>query len=416
MAINFDNILLRQAVSLDEIGIEKECLRVTREGRLVQTKHPFPETDSHIDRDFCENQIEFISGIYTDTDELIAHLNELHDKAYQKLRENDELLWSFSNPPFISGEDEIPIAKFGEENKSRELYRNYLADKYGKMKMVFSGIHYNFSFSEEFIMRSGADKDKLYLDLAQKLVKYGWLIVYLTAASPLLDKSYIQHTALSETDNYRYSSVRCSQAGYWNDFIPVLSYKSLGEYIDSIKSYIDKGLLKSSAELYYPIRLKPKGKNSLEALGNGVNHIELRMLDLNPFSRVGILKEDIDFIHLFILWLCSLESSDFTEREQIAAIKNIKKSALYDDNSVFLDIDGKQLSTAEAARKIMQYVCEFGYRYFPQFIEALDFQLSKLNNSPRRYANAVRNNFGRDYLLAGLKLAEIYEKGVEKIV
>lgn len=416
MIINFDNILMRQAVSFDEIGIEKECLRVTKDGRLAQTPHPFLETDSHIDRDFCENQIEFISDIFTDTDELIAHLNELHDKAYDKLKDNDELLWNFSNPPFISDEDEVPIAKFSEKNKSREHYRNYLADKYGKMKMVFSGIHYNFSFSEEFIRQSDIDKDALYLDLAQKLVKFGWFIVYLTAASPLLDSSYIDHTALTKNDNYRYSSLRCSQAGYWNDFIPILSYKSLCEYIDSINSYIDKGLLKSSSELYYPIRLKPKGKNSLEGLRNGVNHIELRMLDLNPFSRVGILKEDIDFIHLIILWLSSLESLDFTEREQITAIKNIKKAALYDDSAVFLNVDGKQYPTAEAARLIMQKVCEFGYHYFPRFSEALDFQLSKLNNSSRRYADAVRNNFGRDYLLAGLNLAEIYEKGVEKIV
>lgn len=416
MAVNFQNSLVRNAAALDEIGIEKECLRVTKDGRLAQTHHPFPESDSNIDRDFCENQIEFISGIYTDTDALLVHLNELHDRVYDKLKDNDELLWSFSNPPFISSEDEIPIANFSEENKSRQLYRNYLADKYGKMKMVFSGIHYNFSFSEEFIRQSDIDKDALYLDLAQKLVKYGWLIVYLTAASPLLDSSYIDHTALTKNDNYRYSSVRCSQAGYWNDFIPILSYKSLGEYIDSINSYIKSGRLKSSSELYYPIRLKPKGKNSLEALKSGVNHIELRMLDLNPFSRVGILREDIDFIHLFILWLSSLESSTFSEREQIAAIKNIKKAALYDDSSVFLNIDGENLSTFDAAKMIMQNVSGFAYRYFPSFNEAVDFQLSKLENRSRRYADAVRDNFGRDYIKSGLKIAKLYRKGVEKIV
>ena len=409
MALDFSNQALRKAVRFDEIGIEKECLRITSDGRLSHTSHPFSEDDRNVSRDFCENQIEFVSDVFTDSFALTEHMNRLHDKVYSKISENGEYLWSFSNPPFTDGEDDIPIAKFSQQNKGKEEYRNYLSKKYGKMKMLFSGIHYNFSFSDVLLGVCGQSKDELYLDLAEKLIKYSWLIVYLTAASPLLDSSYISNTALSEIDRYRYASVRCGDAGYWNDFIPTLSYSSVESYADSIQKYISSGLLKSSGELYYPIRLKPRGENTLERLKNGVNHIELRMLDINPFSRVGIMREDVDFIHLLILWLCSLDKADLSDREQIRAIENIKTAALYDDSNRII-LDGESICVRRAAKETLDKIRDFAQKYLPEFFEALDFQYKKLGGN--RCARLVRDRFGSDYLNLGLELARQYaERG-----
>lgn len=407
MALDLSSKSLLDAVRKNEIGIEKECLRVTSDGRLAHTPHPFSESDKNIGRDFCENQIEFISDVHTDSAELVRHLNELHSRVFSKISEKDELLWSFSNPPYVTGENDIPIAKFSD--KSKEIYRNYLSEKYGKMKMLFSGIHYNFSFSPELLEATQADKDALYLDLAQKLLKYSWLIVYLTAASPLLDSSYIKNTALTENDKYRYSSVRCGEAGYWNDFIPVLSYNSIKEYTESIQRYIDIGLLRNSSELYYPIRLKPRGENSLENLSNGVNHIELRMLDVNPFSRVGIIREDIDFIHLLILWLCSLDEVSLSASEQISAVKNIKTSALYDDSSNQIHLDGNSESTKDAALRALNLIKDFAEKKLPEYLGVIDYQLQKPDGN--RYAELVRGRYGADFFGLGLKLAEQYARG-----
>lgn len=412
MVLNFRDNRIKNAVKGNEIGIEKECLRIDSRGRLAHTPHPFPENDKNIGRDFCENQIEFISDVFTDSGELIAHLNRLHDRAYDKIQKNGELLWSFSNPPFVSGENDIPIAKFSKANKAKENYRNYLAEKYGKMKMLFSGIHYNFSLSPRIFNISGIDKDSFYLDLAQKLLSYSWLIVYLTAASPLLDDSYIKNTALDENDKYRYASVRCSEVGYWNDFIPTLNYNSIEEYSYSILRYVTAGLLKTSSELYYPVRIKPRGENSLKNLLNGANHIELRILDVNPFSRTGIAKEDIDFIHILILWLCSFKSESLSERQQIDAVKNIKTAALYDDSSNKIIINNKTLSTKAAVKLVLNSVCSFSKQFFPEFYSSVDFQLSKLNGN--RYAKLAREQFGGDFSGLGLKLAEKYTKG-EKV-
>ena len=46
-----------------------------------------------------------------------------------------ELMWPFSNPPYVLGENDIPIAVFHGKLKGKELYREYLAAKYGKHKM-----------------------------------------------------------------------------------------------------------------------------------------------------------------------------------------------------------------------------------------------------------------------------------------
>lgn len=414
MAIDYSNPIVRNAVRYDEIGIEKECLRVTGSGTLAHTPHPFRESEKNIDRDFCENQIEFISDVFTDSSELISQLEELHDKAYSVIEQNGELLWSFSNPPFVSDEDDILIASFSEGNKSREIYRRYLANKYGKMKMLFSGIHYNFSFSEELITASQNDKNALYLSLAVKLVKYGWLLVYLMSASPVLDDSYIRLTALNKTDKYRYASLRCSEAGYWNDFIPILNYSSIAEYVESIQSYIDRGLLRSSSELYYPVRLKPSGKNSLEGLTNGINHVELRTLDLNPFSRVGISKDDIDFIHLLILYLSSLDDDEFSVNEQVISIKNIRIAALYDDCSNKIVQKGRRVPTRNAAEHVLKSIKSFADKYFPEFSDSATLQLKKLNG--KRYARKVRNQFSDDFIIKGLELAKNNARGANVYV
>lgn len=194
-------------------------------------------------------------------------------KKLLHLETGKELLWPFSNPPYVKGEQDITIASFYGELKGKERYREYLAKKYGKKKMLFSGIHFNFSFSEEMLEEGYRQSEKkiyqeykndIYMELAKKLTRYTWLLVYLTAASPVLDGSFFKDDALGRTVIKNYGSARCREIGYWNDFVPLLKYENWNTYIKSIEEYIEDGQLKEASELYYPIRLKPKGENSLE--------------------------------------------------------------------------------------------------------------------------------------------------------
>lgn len=320
-------------------GIERETLRVDRSGRLAQTPHPFGD-DPHITRDFCENQIELVTPVCSSISEALASLAALDRQVQQKLAENGEQLWLYSNPPHIENEDEIPIAAFTGSHSSKRHYREYLEQKYGKRLMLFSGIHFNFSFSEDYLQElqpdgeaSGSFRDVLYLRLYKQLMMHSYLLVMLTAASPYYDASFDEDGA-SGLLRSRYASMRNSERGYWNHELPLLDHTDLRSFTDSIRQYVRSGVLHSASELYLPVRLKPRGANSLDSLAaNGVDHIELRMFDLNPAAPLGIDGKDLEFAHLLMVYLLSLPDFDFTPALQTEAVSRHQQAALLEPDA-----------------------------------------------------------------------------------
>ncbi len=401
MFLDLNDPHINRLAKTAEFGIERESLRVTSDGRLAQTNHPFVGKP-YITRDFCENQVEMIGDVFTDPDEMNRQLDSLLDEIDAELIKNNELLWAFSNPPKFSSEDEIPVAEFHGIQRGKSEYRLYLAEKYGKTKMLFSGIHLNVSFTESLLQaafeESGAAvyiefKNDFYLRLAKRLTQYAWLAVFLTAASPVADAS------LGIKSNI-YSSIRCSKYGYWNDFTPVLDYSDLKKYIGSIARYIVSGDLKAASELYYPVRLKPRGANSLESLlQNGVNHLELRVIDVNPLTRTGIFTEDIRFIHLLLLWLCSLSDFDFDEEAQKKAIADVKAAAVFGNSEIKL-----------RAKETLEEIKSFTEQYFPDFLPSVSYQINKLTGG-NSYAEIVSRDFTDYYMAKGLELARAYQRG-----
>ncbi|MBR1752775.1 MAG: hypothetical protein IJ740_18215 [Ruminococcus sp.] len=130
-------------------GIERETLRIDQSGHLSKTPHPFD--CEHITRDFCENQIEIVTPVCESIDEAVSSLEELDRYTREILEQNDETLWLYSNPPYFESEDDIIIADFTGKEKHKRIYREVLEKKYGKRLILFSGIHFNFSFSDAFL-------------------------------------------------------------------------------------------------------------------------------------------------------------------------------------------------------------------------------------------------------------------------
>lgn len=326
-----------------KFGIERETLRVDAHGRLAQTPHPFGN-DENITRDFCENQIELVTPVCHSVKEAVEALSELDKTAREELAKNGENIWLYSNPPHFDSEEDIPIADFTGDHSSKRAYREVLQQKYGKKLMLFSGIHFNFSFAEEFIRELNTEnedfhsfRDELYLRLYKQLMTHSWLLVLLTAASPYYDAS-LDKDGKSGIIMSEYSSLRNSKRGYWNKFLPILDHRSLKTFTGSIKKHIVTGSLYSASELYLPIRLKPKGVNTLENLAaNGVDHIELRMFDLDPSAPLGIDGRNLEFAHLLILYLLSLPDFDFTPELQEKAVRNHKNAALLEPDTKLLE-------------------------------------------------------------------------------
>ncbi len=90
-------------------GIERESLRVDKNGKISQKNHPknlgSPLTNKNITTDFAEALVEIVTPPFESPEELFDNLNLLHRFLYSEL--DDEMLWNFSMPCAFKNEKEI---------------------------------------------------------------------------------------------------------------------------------------------------------------------------------------------------------------------------------------------------------------------------------------------------------------------
>ena len=400
-------------------GLEREALRVTPQGRMAHTPHPFPADHSRIVRDFCENQTEINTRVWSTAEEAVAELKALNVEILRVLRNGErgtgngerEYLWPFSNPPPLRGEEDVVPAKFVGAQSGKSSYREYLAAKYGRYLMTYCGIHVNFSFGDRLLEAGNVtfprDRNSLYLHVAAGSVLWGWIVVALTAASPIADTSLLH--ASEEGDFFSgFASIRCGDLGYWNHFTPVNDFSSVEAYANTIRGYVKRGLIVAPSELYYPVRLKPRGANRLESLvAGGIDHIELRCVDLNPLAGGLVDVRDIKFIQLFFLWCAGRPPARLTERDQAQAARNFKNAARYDLDLARISLpDGTSASVRETGLRLLASMSRF-FAEFPHEVEdVIAYEREKLEHPERRYAEQVRNRFCDTFAEKGLAFAK----------
>lgn len=341
-----DKNLLRQIIehNLNEdilrghFGLEKENIRVDKDGRIALTPHPrifgVKAENPYISADFSESQVEMITPTFDSIEETYHFLEALHDIVSLELKE--EYLWPSSNPPILPDEDIIPIADMG--NKGQNEYRLNLAAKYEKKKLCLSGIHFNFSFQDSFLIKLyrvlGQQKsfqefrNDIYLKVTRNFMRYRWLLIYLTGASPFFHGTFVEQCVqegkrFNKEDYYfpNMNSLRNSEYGYRNKKPLYFPFTSVEQYVERLNGYVRSGELLSIKELYSMIRLKAAtGEDPLEALlQHGIKYLEIRTTDLDPFHKSGISKETLAFIHLFLVYMLLIEDRPFGEVEQLLA-------------------------------------------------------------------------------------------------
>lgn len=337
--------------SLKEIrrGIEKESLRVTPDGSLARTPHPksigSALTHPRITTDFAESQVEFISGVHRDVDACFEELLDLHAFVYQKLE--GELLWTSSMPCVIGAEEEIPLADYGQSNEGRlrHLYRMSLALRYGAKMQTVSGIHYNFSLPAELLSETFGTPTQAYMHLIRNLNRFAWLLILLFGASPALCYTFLSEGVRHKLKHWdagtlyrrHATSLRMGPLGYTgksqrNLYItcnsldgyieglrsamraPYTPFNSLGLYQGKTRQQMSTNLLQFEAEYYGVVRPKrtpAPGQRALEALmQGGVEYIELRCNDLNPFEPIGMDAQQVRFLDCLFVSCLMLESGD----------------------------------------------------------------------------------------------------------
>lgn len=415
---NFSSRLQRVANNPDNFthigrGIERETLRYTLEGKLALSPHPkglgSALTNKWITTDFSESLLEFITPVSSDVEELLGQLSDIHHFTLGEM--GDEKLWPLSMPCYVENEDDIAFAQYGSSNvgQMKTLYRKGLKNRYGSLMQVISGVHFNFSFPESLWdslhgTQSEDERAKTksaeYFNVIRNYYHFGWLIPYFFGASPALCSSFLkgQETnlpfeKLGHTLYLPYgTSLRLSDLGYTNSAQSELkiSYNNLDEYLEGLEKAIhtpsedfakigikvdgeyqqlNSNVLQIENELYAPIRAKrvtQSGEKPSEALKRGgVEYIEVRSLDVNPFSPVGVTKEQIRFLDLFLTW-CLIKDTGPIDNKQLCCWKDNWNRVIQEGRKPNLMLmkgcDGSEVTLKEFTRQIFDDLLEIAYK------------------------------------------------------
>ncbi len=344
--------MLRQSLT----GIERECLRVTPEGAIAQTPHPgalgSALTHPYITTDYSEALLELRTPPAAALEETLGVLEELHRFVCTHL--GDELLWAPSMPCRLSGDEAIPIARYGSSNVGRmkHVYRRGLGYRYGRAMQAIAGVHFNYSLPVDFwplyrdlegsrqpLAEFIADA---YFGLIRNVQRRGWIIPYLFGSSPAMSSTFpaakVKCFERLDPDTCyapHATSLRMSDIGYKNKTQAALeiSYNSLAEYVAGLSRAIatpfpdyerigirvggeyrqlNTHILQIENEYYSAIRPKQVARSgerpTLALQRRGVQYLEVRALDVDPFDPIGVTADQLRFLAVFLL-LCLFEDS-----------------------------------------------------------------------------------------------------------
>lgn len=386
MSIQFSDRLARlqacpraQQAALKQMnrGLERETLRITPAGELATTLHPraLGSTLTHplITTDYAEALLEFITPVETSISTTLAQLRDIHRATYQAL--GDELLWPLSMPCYVNDVSDIRLAQYGDSHVGRmkTTYRQGLTHRYGAVMQTIAGVHFNWSVNtamwQEMAAEDGVEdnetyRSEQYFALLRNFKRWAWVIPYFFGASPVLCKSFLRHS-FADLDFHELgsgmvyvphaTSLRMSDLGYTNKEQAALkiTYNSLSDYVTGLRravftrseSFAEIGvrdgdhwrqlnanILQIENEFYSPIRPKrvaESGETPTQALERGgVQYIEVRAIDVNPFSPVGISAEQMRFLDLFLLYCLWSDSPTLDLAQQQQTEKNVNTVVL----------------------------------------------------------------------------------------
>ncbi len=380
--------LTRARVSGMRRGIEKESLRVRPGGGLALTPHPAALgsalTHPGITTDFCESQVELVTGAHQSAQAVLDELTQLHQFTYRALNDlGDEMLWVSSMPCGLPTDETIPLGRYGSSNvgRAKSVYRMGLGHRYGRRMQTISGIHYNWSLPDV--------TSEQYFSLIRNFRRHAFLLLVLFGASPAVCPTFVagrQHELEKLAEHTLYmphgTSLRMGRLGYQSDAQASLavSYNSLEGYGASLQDALTRPypayeaigirspggdynqlattLLQIENEFYGTIRPKRvifPGERPLHALRErGVEYVEVRLMDLDPFEPLGINAQTMHFLDVFLLH-CLLSDSPNDTPQEIAEIKHNQHqtAARGREPGLLLRRDGRELPLTDWGAELL---------------------------------------------------------------
>ncbi|RYY02913.1 MAG: glutamate--cysteine ligase [Gammaproteobacteria bacterium] len=388
-------------------GLEKESLRVTPAGELAQTPHPLGLGSAlkhpHITTDYSESLLEFITQPFDNIPALLQQLDDIHRFTYQELAKTGERLWPASMPSHLPADAEIPVARYGRSNSGtmKTIYRVGLGHRYGRSMQTIAGVHYNFSLPDDFwreLQQQEGDTQDLqdfktarYFALIRNFRRYFWLLVYLFGAAPAVSNEFVagrKHrlTSFGDDEHTQHlpfaTSLRMGDLGYQSDAQESLfvCYNHVDSYLQTLCAAITQphpayeaigvkdeqgnykqlntSLLQIENEFYSSIRPKrttQSGETALQALRlRGVEYVEVRCVDLNPYEPLGVTAEQLRVIDAFLLY-CLLSDSPNTPTGEYSEWQENQRRIVYSgrDPQLTLQRDGNEVSFKSWAKEIL---------------------------------------------------------------
>ena len=358
-------------------GIERESLRMQSDGFLSQQAHPqalgSALTHPHITTDYSEALMEFITPPQSSIQHALDYLRDIHSVVHQHLGEGEKL-WPLSMPCMLDETDDgIPLAQYGSSNIGRfkTLYRRGLGVRYGRRMQTISGVHYNLSFPEHLFaaLQQHESDEQLkalslqdyrshrYLGLIRNFIRLTPLVMFLVGASPSVCQCFMtgrEHHLLPLLRGTLYlpyaTALRMGNFGYQNSAQKKLGihYNDLAGYLDGLQKavktpylpfsrlglddatgepiQINDHVLQIENEYYSLVRPKQvpqEGETPSQALANrGIGYVELRAVDVNPYSPIGIDEHTAGFLEVLALYCLLQDSPALLDAEQSIIEKN----------------------------------------------------------------------------------------------
>ncbi|MFD0897892.1 bifunctional glutamate--cysteine ligase GshA/glutathione synthetase GshB [Loigolactobacillus binensis] len=287
-------------------GVERESQRVKANGQLSQTPLPFAANHPYLKNDFAQAQTELVTDYFGSGQQTLRQLQGL-DAVLRRGLATDELLWPLSMPPALPAAAQIKLAA---PSAAGLRYRQSLAQKYGVNMQMMAGVHLNFSLSErlmrflfevqyhhEFADDYIAFHNAAYLKIAQNYLRYRYVLTYLFGASPLAEANFAttlpQHLVRSLHSSQHY--------GYANAARQQVSFATVAAYSADLQRLVANGQLQAAREFYSPVRFHGASLDQLTT--GGIHYLELRTLDLDPYTTTGLSQTSLDFMQLFLAYL-----------------------------------------------------------------------------------------------------------------
>jgi len=439
-------------------GIEKEGLRVAPDGRLALTPHPkalgAALTHGAITTDYSESLLELITGTHHRVEDMMDELDRIHRYTYSAL--GNEIIWNQSMPAQLPDEADIPIAWYGTSNTGqlKHVYRKGLAERYGKTMQCIAGVHYNFSFAEGLWSALGiagqddqARRSEGYIGLIRNFTRFNWLLMYLFGASPALSRDFMKNkpAQLEQLSHDTFflpyaTSLRMSDLGYQNkaqsqlklsydsldQFLARLNhavtqpwpeYQAIGTKRDGEWIQLNTNVLQIENEYYSNIRPKRatgRCERPITAMRErGVQYVEVRCLDIDPFAPLGITAQTARFVDAFLLFCAASESPHFggtgfcseSDRNFSVTVKEGRKPG------VTLLRSGQSVALADWGRELLDRIAPYaalldqayGTSDYTAAVGAQAAKLAHADDTPSARVLAEIQQSGRgfiDYTLA----------------